>query len=97
MRVLSLATGDAHLKDRRCRIEVEIDGLERYLIRILHLEHAHDHLRVEKNVKSCGSRLDMSTCSALASSLAASYSFLKQHCISRYLPESCRFRMARPS
>lgn len=47
VRVLFLTTSDAHLKDGRCRVEVEVDGLERYFIRILHLKHTHDHLRGE--------------------------------------------------
>lgn len=33
-----------HLKDSGRGVEVEVDGLERYFVRILHLEHAHDHL-----------------------------------------------------
>lgn len=46
---------NTYLKDSRGRVEVEVDALECYYIRVLHLEHAHDHLQQAKH--AIGERL----------------------------------------
>lgn len=38
-----------HLENSGRGVEVEVDGLERYFIRVLHLEHTHDHLPREEH------------------------------------------------